>query len=395
MDEKYYIYRFLDEEENILYIGRTNDLERRILAEHFTDLGHLPMECYKSIDKIEYTEVLNESEEVAYEAVLINKIKPSYNTQFKDEGEFNINLPEFDWHEFKVNEKYFEYLKSKKNKIIEINNALMGVLEHLTWEQDESKEGYYIKTGFRDIDKYTKISPSDLILLGSVSSMGKTSYAITMTLNLIEKDKKVLYLNLKDSVEEITERMLSCSAQIFSYELSNHLSDSDWSRLSPAVGKLGTSYLDLSNLGYEDKTIDIIVDVIQKKSYDFIIIDELEAIHSKDPVYIKDKTKHIMNRLKSLAVDIKTPIMLLHQISGDIVHDRVDKRPRLKDLKYDSLRSFPDVIKFLYRDDYYNPDSEKQGLLEVMIPKNKINSNIIAELAFQKEYSRIIDLVKR
>ena len=84
MSNGFYIYRFLDKEDNLLYIGRTNDINRRILKEHFTALGHLPLECYSSIEKVQYAKLENESEQVAYEAILINKLRPKFNIQFND-----------------------------------------------------------------------------------------------------------------------------------------------------------------------------------------------------------------------------------------------------------------------------------------------------------------------
>ena len=79
----FYLYGFIDVEERVIYIGRTNDIRRRILKEHFADNTHLPKECYLETEKVEYLELMNESEEVAYEAILINQIRPKYNIQFK------------------------------------------------------------------------------------------------------------------------------------------------------------------------------------------------------------------------------------------------------------------------------------------------------------------------
>ncbi len=110
----FYLYRFIDKEGKIIYIGRTNNIERRILKEHFTDNTHLPKECYLEAEKIEYVKVSNESEEVAYEAILINKIKPKYNVQFKDKGQFQVQLPKFEWKEFQW--KYDGQLKWLKKK---------------------------------------------------------------------------------------------------------------------------------------------------------------------------------------------------------------------------------------------------------------------------------------
>ena len=86
----FYLYRFVDIKGEIIYIGRTNNIKRRILEEHFTEKTHIVRQCYLEINQIEYTEISNESEEVAYEAVLINRMRPKYNIQFKDGGNFDI-----------------------------------------------------------------------------------------------------------------------------------------------------------------------------------------------------------------------------------------------------------------------------------------------------------------
>ena len=112
----FYLYRFINREGKVIYIGRTNDIKRRFLREHFTNNTHLPNECYLEIEKIEYVKLV-ESEEVAYEAILINKNRPKYNTQFKDEGSFHVQLPEFEWIEFQWEyEGQLEWLKKKKRK---------------------------------------------------------------------------------------------------------------------------------------------------------------------------------------------------------------------------------------------------------------------------------------
>ncbi len=95
-----YLYRFLGKRNNVLYIGRTNDIARRILKEHFTPNTHLPPECYLETAYVEYAEFLNESEEVAYEAILINQIRPKYDIQFKDDASFSVSLPEIVWRPF-------------------------------------------------------------------------------------------------------------------------------------------------------------------------------------------------------------------------------------------------------------------------------------------------------
>lgn len=391
MNEKYYLYRFLDADGNILYIGRTNDIERRILKEHFTELGHLPEECYKSIDKIEYAEITNESEEVAYEAILINKLRPKYNVQFKDDGKFSIELPKFEWKRLEIDEYYFKYLKSRKDKTVAFGDFLLGLLSNL----DLAQNGNSITTGFEIIDAAVSISGGDLILVASDEGLGKTAFAINVTLHLAQNKKKILYLNLKDSGEEITLRIVSNLTGIPGYKIEKQsLNETEWLVLSQSLRNLFELPIKLGNLSYEEKTINRIIEIIKKDVYDFIIIDELESIHSEEPIYEKDKMKDIMDKLNGLANDIKTPIMVLCQLSSKKIRNRLNKRPYIADLEYDSLKIYPKIIFFLYSDEYYNPDSDKKNILEIIIEKNKLVSTGIVELVFAKENSKYRTLIR-
>ena len=98
--KEFYVYRFLDKDNNVIYIGRTNNINRRILREHFTTNTHLAAQCYFETEKVEYVKFQNESEQVVYEASLINLERPKYNKQFNDNGEIKIEIPDFEWTEF-------------------------------------------------------------------------------------------------------------------------------------------------------------------------------------------------------------------------------------------------------------------------------------------------------
>ena len=392
MGEKYYIYRFIDTDGNILYIGRTNDIERRISKEHFTELGHLPEKCYKSIAKIEYIEIINESEEVAYEAILINKFRPKYNIQFKDDGSFNIELPEFHWETFEIDETYLKYLKSRKDKTVAFGDFLLGLFSDI----DLALDGNNIKTGFAEIDALTSISEGDLILVASEEGVGKTTFAINVALHLAkDKKKKVLYLNLKDSGEEISSRIVSNLSGIPSYRIKKCLlSDDDWVKISQSLIDGDKLSITLGNLSYEEKTIDQIIEIIRKDIFDFIVIDGLESIHSKEPIYDKDKMKDIMDKLNGLALDIRTPIMVLCQLSGKKIRSRIDNRPNKTDLEFDSLRIYPNIIFLLYSDEYYNDETDKKNIIELIIEKNKLGSTGKVELVTIKGCSKYLCIVK-
>lgn len=122
--------------------------------------------------------------------------------------------------------------------------------------------------------------------------------------------------------------------------------------------------------------------MIKSSSYDLIVVDDLQSIVSDKDIYIKDKTLEIMQKLKSLALDTRTPVILVSGIPTSRIMSRMDYRPVALDLEYDSLRTFPDIIKFLYRDEVYRPDTDKRSILEVIVDKNPLGVSFIVELAF-------------
>ncbi len=259
MNNKFYIYRFIDKHDNILYVGRTNDISRRILNEHFTSLGHLPFKCYQSVEKVQYTEFENESEEVSYEAILINKLKPKYNIQFKDDGHFNIKLPEFQWKDFIFpHEYYLNYLKNRKNNTQSIADFILNKVENDTINRD------LIKTGFENFDKITPINNSDFILVAGHTAIGKTTYALNICSNMtISLNKKVLYVNLKEDGEILTEKLIANNAGLsFKKIRKNSFTEEESDLYIKALNILAKVNLQFTNLTYENKTIDNIINVI-------------------------------------------------------------------------------------------------------------------------------------
>ncbi|MBS4539813.1 GIY-YIG nuclease family protein [Clostridium sp. D2Q-11] len=389
MNNQYYIYRFLDNNDNILYIGRTNDIDRRILKEHSTSLGHLPSECYQSIEKIQYSEFKNESEEIAFEAILINKTKPKYNIQFKDEGNFEIDLPVFEWKDYVFPyDGYLKYLKNRKNSIQDIKDLILHEVANIGIDND------FLTTGYLDFDERTSISNSDLILAAGDTSSGKTTYALNICSHLVmNRNKKVLYVNLKEDAEILTKKLISRDSHIpLEIIRNNTFTEEEVETYSKSSTKLYKSNIQFTNLTYENKTIDSIIKVIKTDSYDLIVIDDLQCIVNNKEIYIKDKFLEIMQKFKSLTTDIKTPILLLSGISSDKLLCRSDKRPTISDLEYDSMKSFPDIIKFLYRNELYNEDIEQRNILEVIVFKNRLHKLYVFELVCLDKFSGIYNL---
>lgn len=391
MENVFYIYRFLDKKDNLLYIGRTNDINRRILKEHFTSLGHLPLECYSSIENVQYAQFENESEEVSYEAILINKLKPRYNVQFKDDGNFNIELPEFKWIDFVFPyDSYLKYLKNRKNKTQDIKDFIINNLESINLDDDS------IKTGFMKIDRVTSIRDTDLILIAGDTSIGKTTYALNICNFVATRlNKKVLYVNLKEDAESLTEKLIAKISRIPLDKIRKKLfNEEEWQLYTSTIEAIFLSDIRFSNLKYEDKTIDNIITTIKSDSYDLIIIDDLHSVINDKDIYIKDKTLEIMQKLKSLTLDIKTPVILISGISTSKILSRMDHRPNNSDFEYDSMRTFPDIIKFLYRDENYYDDTQKRNIIEVIVDKNSLGFSGVVELLFIESHCSIYNIVE-
>jgi len=392
LDKVFYIYRFLDKNGKILYIGRTNDIERRILKEHFTAIGHLPEECYMAVEKVEYARIVNESEEVAYEAILINKLKPKYNIQFNDEGLFDIKLPEFEWKPFVFKHDYhLQFLKNKKNKVQGIGDFVEEILSDM-----ETGDKNPITTGYVEFDSRFSLSKYNLILVAGDTLLDKTSYALSIVLHAaVEQGKRILYVNLREDATVLSSKLLSAAAVVpMQLMQSQNLKEEDWKKIAGAMGMLRKADIQFTNLSYEDKNIESIINTIKACPADLIIIDDLQSIVLNTNLFMKDKTVDIMQRLKAVSIDINTPVILFSQLSSQKIMSRPDHRPNVMDLEYDSMRAFPDIIKLLYLDELYYPDSDKKNIIEAYIAKSPFNSPHVFDLVFLKELYRIVNKEK-
>lgn len=368
----FYLYRFKDEEGKIIYIGRTNDIERRILKEHFTDNTHLPNQCYLETEKVEYVEIVNESEEVAYEAILINEIRPKYNTQFKDEGDFDVQLPEFKWREFQWEYKgQLKWLKKKKGNIINANdvmlNNLMNPMEH------------DIRTGIVNVDSSMLISRQSFTLIAGVSGSSKTAYVLNIANYNIKKGKRVLFINLKDSVEDLSMRILSIDSKVPMNELLlGQMSEKDWDSCLESIKAKKDTSLFFYNTSDNHWNLDKILLTIRESNADLVIVDDLHMIEVERKEveknqYVWDKMDYVLKSIKILAGQSTVPIIGTYRMTARKVNNRPDHRPMLADFEYDSLQQYPDNIQLLYRDDLYNQNIESKNMIEIITVKNILN----------------------
>ena len=367
MPQTYYLYRFLDKNDNVIYIGRTNNIERRILKEHFTPNTHIVPECYLEAEKVEYTEFEYESEEVAYEAILINRLCPKYNKQFKDNAKFNAELPNIEWKEFKWEYPgQMEMMKILKKDVVSVSDSACCVLNQLM--RPDSKD--YLHFGMSAVDKVSILTPGSMTMIAAPSETYKTSYALSIAVANARQNKKVLYINLKDSLETLTYRMISKESHVpLAALLRKSLSEENWEAITIVSNTLNGLPLSFYNSVVKGSKNEDIGNVIREEKPDLVIIDDLNSIEDFEVSYDADKTLRAMKSLKDIAIKTQCPIISLYCLNSREINRQQEKRPSLSDLGYSSLLSYNDNIQFIY----INNDIENSNRnSEIIVAKSGI-----------------------
>lgn len=248
-------------------------------------------------------------------------------------------------------------------------------------------------SGFIDLDRHTTgFHPSDLIILAARPGMGKTSFMLSMALNMASNNKPVAIFSLEMSKEQLVMRILSNKAKIFLQKLrTGMLSKEDYQNLKNTVEELKTLpiYIDDSpTLSIADLRIKA-RKLKKEKNIELIAIDYLQLVR---PVRLKgsrqEEVAEISRSLKALAKELEIPVLALAQLSRQTEH-RSDKRPQLSDLRESGqIEQDADLILFLHRPEYYkkNPLPEEKGIVELIIAKQRQGPTGIVKLAFVSEF---------
>jgi len=245
-------------------------------------------------------------------------------------------------------------------------------------------------TGFRDLDRYLiGLNNSDLCLIAARPGMGKTSFALNIARNVsIRFKKKVAVFSLEMSKEQLVSRMLSSEAKIDNYKLrTGELNDEDWVRLAEAAGTLSSSEIyidDTSGLN----VLEIKAKCRRMKDLGLVVIDYLQLMQSSRRSDNRvQEVSEISRGLKIMAKELNVPVICLSQLSRG-PESRTDKRPMLSDLRESgAIEQDADEVLFLYREDYYNPDTEKRNIAECIIAKNRHGSSGKIELQWFGQYT--------
>lgn len=281
-----------------------------------------------------------------------------------------------------------------------VHDILLTTFDQLQrlYERKSSITG--VPTFFSDLDKLLAgLNNSDLILLAARPGMGKTSLALNIAQNAaIRHQVPVAIFSLEMSKEQLVQRMLCGEAMIDQNRLrTGQLLETDWTKLVEAVGPLSESPI------YIDDTPAISVAEMRaktrrlkaEKGLGLVVIDYLQLMQGPRRVENRQQEiSEISRSLKGLARELDVPVLALSQLSR-AVEQTQEKRPNLSHLRESgALEQDSDVVMFIYRHDYYFPDSEKKNIAEIIIAKHRHGPVGTIELAFLKEYTKFFNLAK-
>lgn len=257
-----------------------------------------------------------------------------------------------------------------------------------------------VPSGFRDLDRKTSgFQPGDMVLIAARPSMGKTSFVANIALTAaLRSGKSVALFSLEMSKEQIAYRMICAEANVDMLKLrTGDLDDEDWLKLARAAGPMANSKM------FIDDTPGISISEMRSKcrrlktqkskGVDLIIIDYLQLMSGNGKSDNRQQeVSEISRNLKALAKEMGAPVIALSQLSR-APEQRADHRPILSDLRESgSIEQDADIVMFLYRDEYYNRDTDKKNMAEVILAKQRNGPTGIVELAWLGQYTKFGDL---
>lgn len=288
--------------------------------------------------------------------------------------------------------------KRNTGNLIHIKQVLGETLEKIEYLSKKKGSITGVPTYFTDLDNMTSgWQSSDLIILAARPSMGKTSFCLNVAQNAALRAKiPVAIFSLEMSREQLVQRLISAESMIDQHKLrTGRLMDEDWVRLTKAVQPLS-----LANLFIDDTPAISILDLRARarrlkaeKGLGLIVIDYLQLMQAgRKNDSRQQEISEISRSLKALARELNVPVLALSQLSR-AVEQTHEKKPALSHLRESgALEQDADLVMFIYRDDYYNPETEKPGVAEIIIAKHRNGPTGTVELGFIKEFTKFVNL---
>ncbi|MBS7303348.1 MAG: replicative DNA helicase [Lachnospiraceae bacterium] len=284
---------------------------------------------------------------------------------------------------------------------VPIRKIVMNALQRIEAASMNDGNITGIATGFFDLDVMTSgMQPADLVLIAARPSMGKTAFVLNIAQHAAFKLKRpVAIFSLEMSKEQLVNRLFSLESSVDAQHLRNgQLDENEWEKLIESAGVIGKSKLII------DDTPGISIQELRSKcrkfklehGLDMIIIDYLQLMSGGGRSESRQQEiSEISRSLKALAREMNVPVLALSQLSR-AVEQRPDHRPMMSDLRESgAIEQDADVVMFIYRDDYYNKDTEKPGVAEIIIGKQRNGPVGTVELAWMAKYTRFANLAKK
>ena len=297
--------------------------------------------------------------------------------------------------------RILEVSSGKRSKdFVPLQDILLNTLEQIEARYSNKGSITGLPTGFTELDHLTAgLQKSDLILVAARPSMGKTAFTLNIAAHVVLRAKEpVAFFSLEMSKEQLVQRLICSEGRIDSQRLRvGELEDKEWGDLIDTANRLSAAPL------YIDDTPGITVMELRSKArrlkaeqgLSLIIIDYLQLMQgrtSKSGDNRQQEISEISRSLKALARELNVPVVALSQLSRS-VESRQIKRPMLSDLRESgSLEQDADIVMFLYREDYYDPETENKNITEVIIAKHRNGPVDTVELTFLKQFTKFGNL---
>ncbi len=300
--------------------------------------------------------------------------------------------------------RIFDLVQTRGHSTLKpIREIVIDTLQHIQEVAKADSKITGIPSGFDDLDDKTAgFQKSDLILIAARPSMGKTALVLNIAQHAcFKKDYHCLFFSLEMSKEQLVNRLLAMESRVDSQNIRiGHLNDDEWRGIIESAGVIG-----MSNLAIDDTAAITVAEMRSKcrrhkieHGLDMVIIDYLQLMSGsasgKREVSRQQEISDISRSLKALARELQCPVLALSQLSR-AVEQRPDHRPMLSDLRESgAIEQDADVVMFIYRDDYYNEDSDRKGVADVILAKQRNGSIGTVSLAWISALTKFENLTR-
>lgn len=279
--------------------------------------------------------------------------------------------------------------------------ALEQTMNDLEARYDHSDTVTGVPTGYRELDDLLLgLQPSNLVILAARPGQGKTSFALGAALNVaLERKMPVLFFSMEMDRIDLTRRLLASEARINSRDLqTGQLSEHEWPKLNQAVSRLAECpfFIDddprctVNEMRAKARRVKA-----QHGDIGLVVVDYLQLMSSNKKIESRQvEVSELSRGLKILARELQAPVLALSQLNRQLEY-RADKRPMLADLRESgSIEQDADVVVFIYRDDYYNQESDQRGVAEVIVAKHRGGPTGTVRLAFLDKYTKFANMAR-